>query len=269
MKKLFIFYGFITLVFFSCESSSEESESEVLQIFPNLTELVESKTLFDGEEITIYTDIDNGELFTMKDEELVDIEQLSDSGQLIFYFNAEFSDYLIFTSKDKMRSTIENSNTYSELVDKVKNLDPSMIRTTSLKSASANASSPSVTIATAHSFGGQTFTKTLPYPTRYGNPHLRCNQYETNCIDFNDKISSIKISQGVFAEFYTGSFLNTEQNHLYLDGGNGAVQITNLSGVWNDRITSFWASTASTYESLTFFPGLRTCGHNYNDPSCP
>lgn len=220
----------------------------------------------DGEKVEIYTN-SSGDPMVLKDENYISLFKLSDDGNLHYYINSELKDFLIFTSKDKVRGIIDNADVYSKIVGKIKNQDPSMIKTASTKGASANAGSPSITIATSHSFGGYTFTKSSA-SLYYGNPHLRCNQFETDCIDFNDQISSIKITQGVYAEFYSGSFSNTG-SLLYMDGRNGPIEVAFLPSSWNDRITSFWASSFTTSVSLNLFPGLYGCTHNYDDPLCP
>ncbi len=262
MKKTFLAYSIAIIGFCSCEDD-QSLNSEVNEEVS--TKLIERTLYVDGESITAFTDESGSDLMVLQDEVYVPLAEVKGNEQLIYYRNGELEDYLIFTSKDKMLSIVENPDEYSKLVDKIKSEDPSMIKTISTKGASANAGSPSFTIATAHNLGGYTFTKALPYPSRYGNPHLRCNQYETGCINFNDEISSIKLSSGVSAEFYDGSFPSPGAR-IYLQG---PLQV-NLNR-WNDRITSFWASTASTYETNLniIFPGNTTCGHNYNDPQCP
>ncbi|MDC6367443.1 MULTISPECIES: hypothetical protein [Flavobacteriaceae] len=227
--------------------------------------LIERTLYVDGESVTAFTDESGSEPMVLQDGLYIPLSEVQGNEQLVYYLNAELEDYIFFTSKDKMLSIIEDTDQYSKLVDKIKKENPSMIKTISTKGASANSGSPSFTIATASNLGGYTFTKALPYPSRYGNPHLRCNQYETGCINFNDEISSVRLSGGVSAEFYDGSFPSPGAR-IYLQG---PLQV-NLNN-WNDRITSFWASTASTYESNLniIFPGNTTCGHNYNDPLCP
>ena len=78
-------------------------------------------------------------------------------------------------------------------------------------SSALSAITPKFTIASSHSLGGFVFSKILRnafFPTNrvwYSNPHLRCNQFETGCINFNDIISSVKV-ENAMAEFYKGSF---------------------------------------------------------------
>ncbi|WP_437396864.1 hypothetical protein [Flagellimonas lutimaris] len=262
MKKVFILL-LGTILMLSCDVdqlSNSDFEDE------NSVELKGQIRYVDGERITVYSDKTTDDLKILNGNDYVSLSDISGKGDLTFYLNGELNDFLIFTSKDKMINFIENPHRYNELMAKIKGLDPSMIREVD-KGPSVDASGPSFTIATAHSLGGYTFTKALPYPSRYGNPHLRCNQYETGCINFNDEISSFRLSAGVSAEFYSGSFPSPGAR-VY---AQGPVQVNNLqdSG-WNDRITSFWASTASTYETNLniIFPGNTTCGHNYDDPAC-
>ena len=268
MKKKLIFLVGIALSFcFSCE----DDESLNSNLGPETSEnLVELTMYVDGEKTSVHKNLASGNLFVLKGDDYVALSELSDDGQIVYYINAELKDFLIFTSKAKMQSIIDNSDQYAKLRDNIKVDDPSFIKDIPTKGASVNSGTPSVTIATAHSFGGFTFTKSLPYSSTYGNPQLRCNQYETDCINFNDQISSLKVTQGVYAEFYKGSFDNTG-SQLFVDGRINAIQVNNLQDIgWNDQITSFWAtSSGSTTVFLSLFPGLYGCSHNYDDPSCP
>lgn len=254
------------IIFFSCQdeeilnpSFSDETSLEL--------ELTQSIAYIDGVRTTVYSEKPSGKFMVLNGDDYVDLSTFYDNEQLVYYINGELKDFLIFTSKDKMKSFIENPVQYSELLDRIKALDPLMIKEVD-KGATADASGPSFTIATAHSLGGYTFTKSFSY--LYVNPHLRCNQYETNCINFNDEISSFKVTNA-YIEFYPGSFSNT--GGLVFADARGTTIQANYLHEWNDVITSFWATSSSEEDvpsiALNIWSDyLYNCPHDYSDPAC-
>nr|WP_299174446.1 hypothetical protein [uncultured Allomuricauda sp.] len=279
MKKFLIIISIATLTFFSCESESSNSdlpESETsIEQGPELANLEKSTVLFDGQEITIYMDKEKGEFFSIKNGQLVNIDQLSESGSLGFYVSADFDGFALFSSRVKLDEVLESTDKLLELNQKVNliNGTKSDYVTSEKGSSALAASSGSFDVATSSGLGGFRFGSLLNifgFPSRYGNPHLRCNQYETGCYNYNDRISSIRLTNA-YAEFYTGSFQGFG-NWLYINSSNGTYYNSNLSSIgWNDKITAFWVDHFfRASRNITGLPTqLASCSHNYNDPACP
>lgn len=278
MKNVLIICCIAVFTFCSCDSGSSEPDSSEFETNfeqgPELTDLVESTVLLDGEEITIYTDEDKGELLSMKDGELVNVEQLSESGNLGFYASPDFEGFVMFSTREKLNEILKVPSKVDKLHQKMSALNPTKGDVIELEKGSSAlaAITPKFTIASGSNLGGFVFSKNTPtlVITWYSNPHLRCNQFETGCINFNDNISSVKVENAI-AEFYKGSFTSSG-SWLYINAFGGIYQNNNLSAAgFNDNITSFWVDSQSRASGnrIGMLTSLANCGHNYNDPACP
>lgn len=286
MKKKFLIICCVAVIgFYACEpNSSEVGEPDSSELGKDglldsqLANLEKKTVLFDGQEIFVYEDKESKQKFLIQEGGLISFEELIDKGNIGFYLSADFEGYALFSSKERLNDILQSSDKLNTFNQKMNVINPvKKVSQETDKGASTLSSNPKVTIATAHSLGGDQFTDYLlpwwggdPLVAAYSNPHLRCNQYETDCIDFNDKISSIHIVD-VVAEFYSGSFQNFG-SWLYLNALGGETYISNLAHIgWNDKITAFWADI--NFRVSTDISGLLTdlgsCSHNYNDPQCP
>ena len=277
MRNFIVFGIMIMVCCLSCESDFSENDNVDLQQ-SQLESFVKNTVLFDGEEMTIYTDEDKGEIFTLQDGILINIDSLSENGDLGYYINVEYNGFAVFSTPEKLRIVVDTPDKLSILHQKMSSVFP--LNENSLKSEKGFSAqsylTPKFTIASAYNLGGFVFNKILPNPnvnsiTWYSNAHLRCNQFETGCINFNDIISSIRL-ENCMAEFYSGSFQN-EGSVLRVSALGGRVwENLRLNGIgWNDKITAFWVD--QEYRSYLDRAGMSTflanCGHNYQDPQCP
>lgn len=285
MTKKLIFYSVLFFILCGCENDSDYGEVETAPIIA-IQNLEELNVVLDGEQTTMFTD-PQGKLYIESDGELKTIEEFSEDGHPGLYLSGDFEGPAVFSSQKKLKEFLDTPKKLSDLTSKMRVLNPineNQFVSKASDNLTASTLFPSFKVATAHSLGGFVFSKNLitsPISLPYANAHLRCNQYETNCMDFNDDISSLRVVDAV-ACFYEGSFENTGW-WLYINAINTVVEVTNLQNVklnpncysfcksFNDRITSFWVDPnyTTTIDPSGYGPGYTACGHNYDDPMCP
>ena len=285
MKKISIFYVLLLFIFCACEDSSDYGNVEPNQGLTTQI-LEEVNVVLDGQETSVFLD-DKGEIYVEDKGVLKALKEFSEGGSPGFYMSGEFEGIAVFSSEKKLKEFLNAPEKMMGLTSKMHELNPIKEDEISTKGSTNMAAStlvPSVTIATAHSLGGYDFTTSLESPyygsTPYANAHLRCNQYETDCINFNDDISSLKVVNAT-ACFYEGSF-EVRDHWLYINALNKVITVPNLQDVkldencniacqsFNDKITSFWADANFRSEVYDYYfdTGYFDCGHNYNDPAC-
>ncbi len=287
-NRLFLFLGIFTFLI-SCEDETDPLQADE----SSGPEFVESTIVVDGREFLIEMDMRGEEPLIVQSDDFIALDELINGKELTYYVSADFDGFAVFSSSEKLNETLSDNKKLADFNDKMISLYGTN-QFSSKSSGITSRSTPSFTIAKDLGLKGTKFTRSN-FGT-YANPHLRCNQYETGCSNYNDKITSIEVVNAV-AEFYSGSF-RSKGSRLYVNALNGRTYIGTLKDYrlqytefrnnsfqhgdntcrlwtspfcksWNDKITSFWAS--QSYRASGNNPNSilsQDCSHNYSDPSC-